>query len=543
MRRRSKNFELYSGGTPSLRGTLAKIFILGLVDAGVGFVLMILFGKEKYGFAIFLAVVTLIVNWIYLRRGGLPAKYLAPGVILLIAFQVYVVVFSGYISFTNYGALHNGSYEEALDAIQQAAVEPIEGATEYEIKVVRSDDGAVQFLAFDLNTSKVYMGGEDYSKHAWREYTSADGLVTDESGYPTALKGVTFLTDDEITEIDPGVTTMKIPLGPDLNNDGFIATADAFFAQQNRFSYIYDEKNRVMTRLSDNKKFPADEKAGFFKSPEDGEILSEIGWQVRIGWGNYKKIFGDPDLRGPLGGIIIWTFLFAFLSVFTTFVLGLALALAFNDERIRGLKIYRAIFILPYAFPAFLSAYVWRGMFNTEDGFINRSILGFMGPDNRIPWLEQQGPARAAVLLVNLWLGFPYMFLICTGALQAIPNDLTEAAGIDGASPWKIVKLIKLPLLLVSLAPLLIASFAYNFNNFGAIYLVTGGGPFLNPTLKVEAGATDILITFVYRIAFSGSQGSDYGLASAFSVLIFFLIGTISFFSFKRTKGLEELTQ
>ena len=114
---------------------------------------------------------------------------------------------------------------------------------------------------------------------------------------------------------------------------------------------------------------------------------------------------------------------------------------------------------------------------------------------------------------------------------QAIPNDLTEAASIDGASPWKIVKLIKLPLLLVSLAPLLIASFAYNFNNFGAIYLLTGGGPFLDPTLKVEAGATDILITFVYRIAFSRSVGADYGLASAFSVLIFILIGSISVIS------------
>jgi len=226
--------------------------------------------------------------------------------------------------------------------------------------------------------------------------------------------------------------------------------------------------------------------------------------------------------------------------VLSTFILGLALALVFNDQRIRGLKIYRSIFILPYAFPAFLSAYVWKGMLNTQNGFINNTILSFMG-DNKIQWFEQQGAARAAVLLVNLWLGFPYMFLICTGALQAIPNDLTEAASIDGASAWKIIRLIKLPLLLVSLAPLLIPSFAYNFNNFGAIYLLTGGGPFLDQTLKVTVGATDILITFVYRIAFSGSIGADYGLASAFSVLIFMLIGSISFFSFKRTKGLERV--
>jgi arabinogalactan oligomer/maltooligosaccharide transport system permease protein len=540
MRKRNKNFELYSGGTPSLKGTLAKIFILGIVDAGVGFVLMVLFGKQKYGFAIFFGIVALLVNWIYLRRGGLPAKYLAPGVLLLLAFQVYVVIFSGYISFTNYGSFHNGSYTETLDAIQQAAVEPIEGAAEYEIKVTKSKDGAIQFVAFDVNTKKVYMGGEDYAKHPWHEVTAAEGLVVNADGYPEAVTGQTFLTDSQVNDAASVITKIKIPQGPNLSTDGFIATADAFFAQQNRFSYVYDEKTRVMTRLSDDKKFIADDTVGFFKNADDGEILSEVGWQVRIGWKNYAKIFGDKDLRGPLSGIILWTILFALGSVLSTFILGLALALVFNDKRIRGLRIYRAIFILPYAFPAFLSAYVWKGMLNTQNGFINNTILSFMG-DHKIQWFEQQGAARAAVLLVNLWLGFPYMFLICTGALQAIPNDLIEAASIDGASAWKVIRLIKLPLLLISLAPLLIASFAYNFNNFGAIYLLTGGGPFLDQTLKVSVGATDILITFVYRIAFSGSIGADYGLASAFSVLIFMLIGSISFFSFKRTRGLEEL--
>ena len=542
MRNRQQKFDLNSGGAPSLRGTLIKILLLGLVDAGIGFVLFLLVAKEQYAFSIFIAVITILVNWIYLRRGGLPAKYLAPGVLLLLFFQVYVVFFSGYISFTNFGTLHNGSYVEALDAIQQAAVAPIEDATEYEIKVARNADGDLIFLAVDAAAGKVFAGGANYAKNPFREITAADGLVKDEAGYPTAVPGLTILSDDEIVDNSSKVVALKVPLGPDIKADGFLATVDGYLAQQNKFSYVYDEKTRVMTRLTDDKKFIADDSVGFFKNKDDGELLSDIGWQVNIGWNNYKKIFGDKDLRGPLTGIILWTFLFAFLSVFTTFVLGLILALIFNDPRIRGLKVYRSIFILPYAFPAFLSAYVWRGMFNTQDGFINRSLLGFMGED-RIPWLEQQGPARAAVLLVNLWLGFPYMFLICTGALQAIPNDLLEAASIDGASAWKQIRAIKLPLLLVSLAPLLIASFAYNFNNFGVIYLVNGGGPFLDPTLKVTAGATDILITFVYRIAFSGSVGSDYGLASAFSVLIFLVIGSISFFSFKRTRGLEELTQ
>jgi arabinogalactan oligomer/maltooligosaccharide transport system permease protein len=232
--------------------------------------------------------------------------------------------------------------------------------------------------------------------------------------------------------------------------------------------------------------------------------------------------------------------MFAIGSVLSTFIVGLALALLFNDERLRGKKIYRAIMILPYAFPAFLSAYVWKGMFQKENGFINSTILG-LSPDSGIPWLEEVGPARWAVLLVNLWLGFPYMFLISTGALQAIPGELTESATIDGATAWQQFRLIKLPLLLVSLAPLLISSFAYNFNNFTIIYLLTGGGPGGDPTLRLDAGGTDILITFVYKLAFGGGVGADYGLASAFSILIFLIVGSISYITFRRTRALEDM--
>jgi arabinogalactan oligomer/maltooligosaccharide transport system permease protein len=240
--------------------------------------------------------------------------------------------------------------------------------------------------------------------------------------------------------------------------------------------------------------------------------------------------------------IFSWTVIFAVASVLSTFVLGLALALLFNDERIRGKKIYRAIMILPYAFPGFLSAYVWKGMFSFEYGFINYNILGFE-PGKGIPWLAEEGAAKWAILLCNLWLGFPYMFLITTGALQAIPAELTESAVIDGATPWQQLRLIKLPLLLVSLTPLLISSFAFNFNNFTIIYLITGGGPSGDPSLGVDVGGTDILISFVYKIAFSSSQGADYGLASAFSILIFFIVGGLSMIGFRRTRFLEEVAE
>ena len=219
-----------------------------------------------------------------------------------------------------------------------------------------------------------------------------------------------------------------------------------------------------------------------------------------------------------------------------TFSLGLFLAIVFNKPNMRGKKVYRLIMILPYAFPGFLSGLVWLGLFNEDFGYINQVLFGGAA----IPWLNDPWLAKFSVLLVNLWLGFPYMFLICTGALQSIPEELTEAATVDGAQPWAVFRLIKFPLLLVSVAPLLISSFAFNFNNFNIIYMLTGGGP-RDVTAGVDAGATDILITLVYKVAFGEGTGRDYGLASAFAILIFFIVATVSIISFRQTKALEEL--
>ena len=154
MFRKNRKQGLYTGGVPSLRGTLIKIAILGLIDAGVVFVLMLLLAKHAWSLIVLLGILGFAVNFIYLRRGGLPAKYLAPGVILLLIFQVYVVGFSGYISTTNYGSLHNGSYAAALDAIKQSAYAPIEGSVEYELRIAEASDKSIIFIATDVEGKK-----------------------------------------------------------------------------------------------------------------------------------------------------------------------------------------------------------------------------------------------------------------------------------------------------------------------------------------------------------------------------------------------------
>ena len=270
---------------------------------------------------------------------------------------------------------------------------------------------------------------------------------------------------------------------------------------------------------------------GNYALVDDKTAILEPGWRAPIWFENYTKILTDPRVREPLVRVFIWTVAFALLTVLTTFALGLLLALALNRP-IFGRRIYRSILVLPYAMPSVMSILIWGGMFNTEFGAINN----LLGTD--IAWFQSPTFAKFAIILVNLWLGFPYFYLISSGALQAIPSELLEAASIDGANPRQIFRRITMPLLLQILSPLLIASFAFNFNNFNLIYLLTGGGP--RAELDGElAGATDILISFTYKIAFGGSV-QDLGLASAISLVIFILIASISLYGLRKSKVLES---
>ncbi|HBR33584.1 MAG TPA: maltose ABC transporter permease, partial [Firmicutes bacterium] len=202
---------------------------------------------------------------------------------------------------------------------------------------------------------------------------------------------------------------------------------------------------------------------------------------------------------------------------------------------------YRSILIIPYAMPAFVTCLIWRGLFNTELGIINSALLvPLFG--KAIPWFQDPFWAKVAVLIVNLWLGFPYMMLICSGALQSIPHELYEAAMVDGASGWKRFRTITFPLMLSQVTPLLIASFAFNFNNLNVIYLVTKGRPPI-PGAITPTGATDILISYTYRMAFESGSGGNYGLAAAVSLLIFLLVSIITLVNIKSSRMFKEVPQ
>src|SRR5690606_25135470 len=241
------------------------------------------------------------------------------------------------------------------------------------------------------------------------------------------------------------------------------------------------------------------------------------GYTAVVGMDNFVQFINSPGLRGPLVTIVVWNFIFAAGSLFLTFSVGLLISIIYGDPKFKGKKILRSLLLIPYTIPSLITILIWRGMFNPDLGIINRMLEAAFNISPR--WFTQPWLARMALLVVNTWLGYPYWMLVTSGALQSIPSDIYEAAEIDGASGFQKFWGITLPLLLVSVGPLMISSFIFNFNNFNLIYAFINGGPAI-PTATTQAGYTDIIISYVYNLAFASGRGVQYGYASAISLIL-----------------------
>jgi len=210
----------------------------------------------------------------------------------------------------------------------------------------------------------------------------------------------------------------------------------------------------------------------------------------------------------------------------------MTLAVVLNWESLRFRGLYRTLLFLPYAVPGFISILVFKGLFNQNFGEINAIVDAIFG--TKPAWFADPLLAKTMLLIVNTWLGYPYIMVLCSGLIKAIPHDLYEASAIAGAKPLTNFFKITAPLIARPLMPLLISAFAYNFNNFVVISLLTDGRPdFLNT--KIPAGTTDILVSYTYRIAFQDS-GQNFGLAAAISTMIFLLVAGLSLANLKMAR-------
>ncbi len=251
---------------------------------------------------------------------------------------------------------------------------------------------------------------------------------------------------------------------------------------------------------------------------------TQLGDQSFIGLDNFWDVFSsDGFLR-----VTLFTLVWTLVNVSAHIGIGLFLAILLHRSHIRGKVAYRTLLLLPWAVPSYISVLVWRGMFQ-PDGFVN-DLLG-----TNIDFLSDPTGAQIIVILVNIWLGVPFMMMSISGALQSLPKNMYEAAEIDGVMGWAAFRHLTLPNLRSALIPLSLLGFIWTFNMFNVIYLMTDGGPNL---YFGEPGQTDILITYVYDVAF---REGAYGVAAAWSVIIFMMLFAFSWRYMKQTNATEAV--
>lgn len=519
---------------------LLRYGALMILDAFALFLFYRLAGDGVWELATAIVVITVIVNVINLAPGLVPLRWISPSLTLLLLMIVYPIIYMVYIAFTNYGDAHPYTKQQTINLIAQ---DQITGATftwfgyrnasdEFAI-VIQDADGALQF---------VKVGAEPVAVEGTEPPAEVEGFALDD----------TRRTRIQIIGASLSFGTAENPFT--VNRDNAIAV------NERTARYEYNAAEDTFTNAETGELYRGDDKRGFYVKvasfDEYEAILNEnrnarvteylmtttqfplgVGYRVVVGLENFERFFNSPALRGPLVSIFAWTVTFAFFSVFMTFTVGLLMALLLQAKT-PGKRIFRTMLIVPYAMPALIAVVTWRGMLNDNFGVITQGLFAPLGID--LPsFFADPTMTRIGILIVNLWLGYPYFMLVCSGALAGIPSDMYEAADVDGANWWQSFWSLTFPLLLVSVGPLLISSFTYNFNNYVMIEAFNEGGPPIAGA-AFGAGHTDLLINYAFQIAFGSGRGADFGLAATVSIVIFILVATITLFQNRFTRNWEE---
>ncbi len=509
---------------------LIRLLGLAVIDTFAVWMVFMMVRDGVYPLAVVIAIVTILLNAIFLREELYPLRWMAPGLALLILMVIYPILFTVYVAFTNYGEGHLLTKHQTVGRLQQTTFLS-DAAVSYSWTAYRTPTGEYALLL--KNDAGEQFFAQPNVPIATLAATADVGAVDDE-GIPEQIGAYARVPRRELGQVIRSLGGLNFGQAPEIVqlNPQRPTLASSFESR-----YVYDEARDAIIDQQTDVVYAANNQTGYFVS-DAGERL-DPGYRTLVGLNNFRRVFTSPALRGPFIRIFLWTFGFAFLSVLMSFSLGLGLAIAFNNPGLRGRKLIRSILIIPYAIPAVITVLMWRGLLNPRFGPINQFLSSTF---NIAPeWFADPMMAKLGILLVNLWLGYPYMMLIASGALAAVPSDIYEAASVDGANAWQQFWGMTMPLILVSLGPLLISSFAFNLNNFNVIFLYNEGGPPISGS-PVPAGHTDILISYTYRLAFGG-RGADYGFAAAITIFIFLMVASITFFQFRYTKMLEEVSE
>lgn len=500
--------------------SIKSIVRWGLISVIAVAMLYLVWGLYLSGeplFAIVVMAICLGIVTIFGSNRFYTARFVFPAITAILVFIALPVVYTSYVGFTNFGARNLLTFDRVT--AQLLAQRDIDKSTERPFSLVQTEAGYQIFLP-----------------------EGAGGLLSQ----PFALDGTPQSVDVSQIEKAPDQTLAMrdviklrgalqvleviLPDGTGLSSSGLRSFASI------QPVYMRQDTGALQNQI-DGTLLTPDQSQGFYVT-KDGKTIAP-GWRVGVGFENFKRVLFSDGIRQPMVQIFIWTVTFAFLSMVFTFSLGILLALILQWEHLRFRNVYRVLLILPYAVPAFISILVFRGLFNQNFGEINLILEVLFGA--RPLWFTDPNLARAMTLIVNTWLGYPYIMLIGMGYLQSVPVEHYKAAALEGAGPIKTFFSITLPQILPPIVPLLISNFAFNFNNVVLILLLMRGLPDI-PGTQIPAGQTDLLGSFTFRISFMDA-GQNFGLAGAIATLTFIIVAGIAYANlvamraFARKKG------
>ncbi len=488
--------------------------LAGAVAAALLYTVLLVHAAGESLLAMTLLVITALALWTYLSPRTTASRYLFPGIATAVVFVIFPMLYTIGIGFTNYSSTNLLEEPRARAYLLEEAVQLPGSERPY---TLHREGGALR-LHLPASEGRAALG------------TAA--LTLEVSGQPQEAKLAAADTPTtaalplrEVVALLPALRrlTLRTPEGAALT----LAKLGEFAQPQPLYQPTPDGG---LTDQLTKATYRPDAKTGFFTSAEGDRL--QPGYRVAVGLEHYAKIFSEGKFREPFASVFVWTVSFSALTVLFTTALGLVLAVLLNWEALPFRGAYRLVLFLPYAVPGFISILVFKGLFNQNLGEINLILGQLFGL--RPAWFSDPFLAKTMLLIVNVWLGFPYMMVLCAGLIKSIPSDLYEASAVAGANAWVNFRAITLPLILKPLTPLLISAFAFNFNNFVLISLLTGGRPDQLDT-TMPAGTTDILVSYTWRIAFQDS-GQQFGLASAVSTVIFLIVAAITLVQMRTTR-------
>jgi maltose/maltodextrin transport system permease protein len=497
--------------------TMLKFFVLALIGFINGYASIIMYMNGEFSFAMLTVIVTALGLYFFGSNKTYAHRYIYPGIAGMIVFVLFPLFYTVNLAFTNYSGKNQLTYERAQSVFLD---QTYKSGDSYPYNLYQQ--GSDFQIELNVDGQTFVSPLIDLSGDEFEPMPLTQGKAT---GEKVAIKQIIA------NKTALGMLTFDIPNVGEVRMDGlrkFGAVGPLYTLQEDGLT-LYN--NRTDTLVQPNME------TGFYQAIDaNGEFTGNgiaPGFIVGNGFANFERVWQDKGIQEPFIEIFIWTIVFSLAAVGFTLAIGLVLASIVQWEALRFRSVYRVLLILPYAVPAFISILVFKGLFNNSFGEINMILEALFGI--KPTWFTDPTLARLMVIIVNTWLGFPYMMILCMGLLKAIPEDLYEASAIDGAGPFQNFFKITMPMMIKPLTPLLIASFAFNFNNFVMIQLLTQGGPNMIGTTE-PAGYTDLLVSYTYRIAFEGSGTQDFGLASAIATLIFLLVGAMALLNLRFTK-------